>query len=78
MERVEAPLTGSVWNVECAAGDAVEEGAVLLILESMKTGIPVEANLGGRVGEMLCAEGDAVAGQPRPWRSSSCSPRWTS
>jgi acetyl-CoA carboxylase biotin carboxyl carrier protein len=65
MERVEAPVTGSVWKVECAVGDVVEEGDVLLILESMKMEIPVEADLNGRVSELLCAEGDAVAdGQP--------------
>ena len=65
MERVEAPVTGSVWKIECAVGDAVEEGDVLVILESMKMEIPVEAELDGRVSELLCAEGDAVAdGQP--------------
>jgi acetyl-CoA carboxylase biotin carboxyl carrier protein len=65
MERVEAPVTGSVWKVECAVGDVVEEGDVLVILESMKMEIPVEADLDGRVSELLCAEGDAVAdGQP--------------
>jgi acetyl-CoA carboxylase biotin carboxyl carrier protein len=65
MERVEAPVTGSVWKVECAVGDVVEEGEVLLILESMKMEIPVEADVAGRASELLCAEGDAVAdGQP--------------
>ena len=65
MERVEAPVTGSVWKVECAVGDAVEEGDVLVILESMKMEIPVEAEVAGRVSELLCAEGDAVTdGQP--------------
>ena len=65
MERVEAPVTGSVWKVECAVGDVVEEGEVLLILESMKMEIPVEADVAGRVNELLCAEGDTVAdGQP--------------
>jgi acetyl-CoA carboxylase biotin carboxyl carrier protein len=65
MERVEAPVTGSVWKVECAVGDVVEDGDVLVILESMKMEIPVEAESDGRVSELLCAEGDAVAdGQP--------------
>ena len=46
-------------------GDVVEDGDVLLILESMKMEIPVEAELDGRLSELLCAEGDAVAeGQP--------------
>ena len=65
MERVEAPVTGSVWKIECAVGDAVEEGDVLVILESMKMEIPVEAESDGRVAELLCAEGDSVKdGQP--------------
>ncbi len=60
MQRVEAPVTGSVWKVECAVGDEVEEGDVLVILESMKLEIPVEAEADGRVAELLCAPGDAV------------------
>jgi biotin carboxyl carrier protein len=60
MERVEAPVTGSVWKVECAVGDVVQEGDVLVILESMKMEIPVEADADGRVSELLCDEGDSV------------------
>jgi acetyl-CoA carboxylase biotin carboxyl carrier protein len=59
MQRVEAPVTGWVWKVECAVGDAVHEGGVLVILESMKMEIPVEAEVDGRVSELLCDEGDA-------------------
>jgi acetyl-CoA carboxylase biotin carboxyl carrier protein len=61
MERVEAPVTGSVWKVECAVGDVVQEGDVLVILESMKMEIKVEAEVDGRVAELLCDEGDPVA-----------------
>ena len=61
MERVEAPVIGSVWKVECAVGDHVQEGDVLVILESMKMEIEVEADADGRVSEVLCNEGDAVA-----------------
>jgi acetyl-CoA carboxylase biotin carboxyl carrier protein len=65
LERVEAPVTGSVWKVECAVGDQVEEGDVLVILESMKMEIPVESDSDGRVVELLCGEGDSVSdGQP--------------
>jgi acetyl-CoA carboxylase biotin carboxyl carrier protein len=60
LERVEAPVTGSVWKVECAVGDQVEEGDVLVILESMKMEVPVEAEVDGQVAELLCAPGDAV------------------
>src|SRR5438874_1723944 len=33
---VEAHITGTVWKVEVAVGDRVEEGDTVLILESMK------------------------------------------
>ena len=38
--EVESEVTGNVWKVEVEVGDSVEEGDVLLILESMKMEIP--------------------------------------
>ena len=61
MPEIEALVTGSVWKIECAVGDQVEEGDVLLVLESMKMEIPVEAEEGGRVAKILCEEGQPVA-----------------
>ena len=58
--EVESEVTGNVWKVEVAAGDQVEEGDVLLILESMKMEIPVEAPQGGKVAEMRVAPEDSV------------------
>ena len=58
--EVEAQITGSVWKIEKAVGDAVQEGDVLIILESMKMEIPVEAPQGGTVKEILVAEGQTV------------------
>ena len=55
--NVEAQITGSVWKIEKAAGDAVSEGEVIMILESMKMEIPVEAPRAGRVGEFGGAQG---------------------
>jgi acetyl-CoA carboxylase biotin carboxyl carrier protein len=57
---VEAPITGRVFRIEVAVGDAVEEGGALLVLESMKMEIPVEAPRAGRVQEIRVGEGDAV------------------
>ena len=61
MANVEAHITGTVWKVEVAVGDAVEEGDTVVILESMKMEMPVEAEEEGTVAEILVAEGQAVS-----------------
>ena len=58
--EVAAQITGSVWKIEKAVGDAVAEGEVILILESMKMEIPVEAPCGGRIREIRVREGDSI------------------
>jgi acetyl-CoA carboxylase biotin carboxyl carrier protein len=60
MADVRAHITGSVWKVECAIGDRVAEGDELVIIESMKMEMPVEAETAGTVAEIRIAEGDAV------------------
>jgi acetyl-CoA carboxylase biotin carboxyl carrier protein len=60
MTDVEAHITGTVWKIECAVGDAIEEGDTVAILESMKMEMPVEAEDSGTVVEILCEEGQAV------------------
>ena len=61
MADVEAHITGTVWKVEVAVGDTVEEGDTVVILESMKMEMPVEAEDEGTVKEILVAEGQAVS-----------------
>jgi biotin carboxyl carrier protein len=46
--------------VEAAAGDQVDAGDVLVILESMKMEIPVEAPVAGTVVEIRVKTEDAV------------------
>jgi acetyl-CoA carboxylase biotin carboxyl carrier protein len=58
---IEAHITGTVWKIEVAVGDTVEEGDTVLILESMKMEMPVEAEDEGTVKEILVAEGQAVS-----------------
>lgn len=58
--QVEAQITGNVWKLEKAVGDTVREEEVLLILESMKMEIPVEAPCAGRVAEIRVQEGEYV------------------
>jgi acetyl-CoA carboxylase biotin carboxyl carrier protein len=61
MPVVKSEIAGSVWKIEVEIGQTVAEGEVLVILESMKMEIPVEAPVAGRVGEILVSEGGAVA-----------------
>jgi acetyl-CoA carboxylase biotin carboxyl carrier protein len=60
MPDVEAHITGTVWKIECALGDAVAEGDTVVVLESMKMEMPVEAEDPGVVREIRCEEGQAV------------------
>jgi acetyl-CoA carboxylase biotin carboxyl carrier protein len=57
---VAAHITGVVWKIECAVGDEVAEGDTVVVLESMKMEMPVEAEEAGTVTEICCSEGQAV------------------
>ena len=57
---VEAEITGNVWKIEKQVGASVEEEDVIMILESMKMEIPVEAPCAGTISEIKVAEGDNV------------------
>ena len=61
MSAVEAHITGTVWKIECAIGDAIEEGDTVAILESMKMEMPVEAEDSGTVSQIVVEEGQAVS-----------------
>ncbi len=52
-------VTGTVWKIVVNDGDTVQEGQTLLIVESMKMEIPVEAPAGGQA-IVLVQEGSAV------------------
>jgi acetyl-CoA carboxylase biotin carboxyl carrier protein len=58
---IEAHITGTIWKIEVAVGDTVEEGDTVLILESMKMEMPVEAEDGGTIKEILVTEGQSVS-----------------
>ena len=60
MAGIEAHITGTVWKVEVGVGDTVTEGDTVVILESMKMEMPVEAEAGARSRKVLVAEGQAV------------------
>ncbi|MFP4598592.1 MAG: acetyl-CoA carboxylase biotin carboxyl carrier protein subunit [Persicimonas sp.] len=60
MADVKAHITGTVWKIEVEVGDEVEEDDEVVILESMKMEMPVEAPCDGIVTEIHAEEGDAV------------------
>jgi len=57
---VVADLAANVWKIVVAPGDHVSAGSTLIILESMKMEIPVEAPIGGTIVSVACKEGDLV------------------
>ena len=57
---VKAHITGTVWKIEKQKGDAVTEGETVIILESMKMEMPVEAPCAGKILEIKIKEGEAV------------------
>ena len=65
--EVRTEITANVWQVRVQVGQTVTEGTELVILESMKMEIPVEAPCAGVVTEIRVApedqinEGDVVA-----------------
>ncbi len=59
-EPVGAPLAGNIWKVQVAAGQAVQEGDVLVILEAMKMETEVRAARAGTIVSVDVKEGDAV------------------
>ena len=58
--EVTSEVTGNVWKVQAKVGDVLAEEDVIMILESMKMEIPVEAPNAGSVSEIRVAEGDNV------------------
>ena len=60
MADVAAHITGTVWKIEVKVGQKVSSGDTLVILESMKMEMPVEATEDGTVKEIRCAEAQPV------------------
>ena len=63
-QAVATQVTGSVWKLLVKEGEQVEEGAPLLVVESMKMEFSVNATCSGTVLRVGCREGGPVsAGQ---------------
>ena len=66
-ETVEVPITGKIISVNVKVGDAVKEGDVLCMLESMKMENPILAPVDGAITEVgveveaVVKPGDVIA-----------------
>ncbi len=58
--NLESIVTGKVWKIEKAVGDAVALGESVMILESMKMEIPIESPVAGVLQSLLVIEGESV------------------
>ena len=58
--EVRAEMVASVQTVLITAGEQVDAGATLVILESMKMEIPVLTEISGVVAEIAVAPGDVI------------------
>ena len=59
-EEIKAHITGVVFQITTNAGDTVAAGDPVIVLESMKMEIPVEAPRAGKVAEIRVTEGQTV------------------
>jgi acetyl-CoA carboxylase biotin carboxyl carrier protein len=58
--NVASEVIGSVWKVEKNVGDTVSVGDTIMILESMKMEIPVEAPVDGKIAEFMVKPEDSI------------------
>jgi len=61
MNQITANMAGNVWKVLVNVGDKIEEEQEVVILESMKMEIPIEAEISGKVREVHVKEGNFVS-----------------
>lgn len=60
MREIKSLMAGNVWKVLVGVGDEIQDSQEVVILESMKMEIPVEAEISGKVKEIKVNEGDFV------------------
>ncbi|MFG1710394.1 biotin/lipoyl-binding carrier protein [Nonomuraea sp. M3C6] len=60
MTQITADIAANVWKVLVSEGSTVAAGDTLVILESMKMEIPVEAECAGTVTRLTVSEGDVL------------------
>lgn len=60
MSEIKAPMAGNIWKINVQVGQEINFGDEVIIMESMKMEIPVEADDTGIVKEIKVAENDNV------------------
>ncbi|MBS4193883.1 acetyl-CoA carboxylase biotin carboxyl carrier protein subunit [Lederbergia citri] len=60
MKTIESPITGIVLRVISKVGEEVSAGQVVMVLESMKMEIPIEAVDKGKILEIKVKQDDFV------------------
>ena len=58
--QVKAELAGNLWKIVVSEGQQVKADETLMILESMKMEIPINAPRAGRVAKIHVKEGQTV------------------
>ena len=58
--QIKAELAGNLWKIVVREGQQVQADETLMILESMKMEIPVNAPSAGRVAKIHVKEGQTV------------------
>ncbi len=57
---VKAPMPGTIMDVKVNAGDTVEKGQVMVVLEAMKMENDIVAPVAGTVASVVAKKGDSV------------------
>jgi acetyl-CoA/propionyl-CoA carboxylase biotin carboxyl carrier protein len=60
-DELVSPLQGNLWKVLVEAGQAVQEGQLVCIIEAMKMENEITAHKAGVIEELAVKEGDAIA-----------------
>lgn len=58
--QVAAPIAGTIWKITTTVGSEVAEEDTVIIMESMKMEMPVEAGRSGKIKEIHVKEGQPV------------------
>jgi len=53
-------MSGNIWKIEVKIGQKIEAGDILVILESMKMEVEIEAEISGTISQILYKEGDNI------------------